>query len=83
MTQFQCESLSALKKLKFLLIQNASSQIYLENLDFLKEMTNLVVLILKSKTIKIAEDTFVKLNNLEHLEVLAKKGKWMHKLTNL
>lgn len=76
------QSLSDLKNLMFL-----SLNIYgpLQTLDFLREMHNLVILKFNDSKIigSIAKDTFKQLNNLEHLQIRAKKGNWMRNLINL
>jgi hypothetical protein len=86
---FPINSISSLQNLKVLILDklyydNSMLDVN-QNLDFLKDMTNLVVIRFVGIHLYflIAENTFSKLNNLEHLQVRAKKGEWMRHLGNL
>jgi hypothetical protein len=85
---FQLQSLTYLKNLKHLKLKQINSLNSIvhkfKSLEFLKEMTNLVICELNfSCAFTIEEDTFKGLNKLEHLRIHANKGKWMRYLTNL
>lgn len=87
---FSLQCLANLKKLKFL---SLSSLNVLVSLDFVKEISSLIILKLNVDIIgqdtfveevkPIDEDTFRKLNKLEHLAIHAQPGSWMRHLRNL
>jgi predicted DNA-binding protein len=87
-TTLKFDTLSSLKYLTFLSLDEEYRpfDFDLESLDFLKNMTSLVVIKFKMTMLnrfRMSEDTFEKLINLKHLKIGAFKGKWMKHLTNV